>query len=324
MNKKYILFGAGRYGQELLQWFGHDAVAFFCDNGNRIDSVEGVEVISYEKLKEIQADYHVVLAVARKEWLIEIESQLKTDGISFSYFEDAAKRHIDEVERSIYESMNQRSSFRCDSSCTQFVIEDRFSGAGVVNSYFWQDLWAAKHIYEKKPEYHYDIGSRIDGFIAHLISFGQKVRIFDIRPLEYEMPNVDFRQCDATTLDTIPDDSIESLSALCSIEHFGLGRYGDPIDPEACFKCFEAIQRKLKPKGIAYIAVPVGREHLEWHVHRVFNASTIVSSFDKMDLVEYSTTFKGKIEYHTNLHKYDSYPKFGGDCFGLFMLQKRN
>ena len=52
------------------------------------------------------------------------------------------------------------------------------------------------------------------------------------------------------------------MSALCSLEHFGLGRYGDAIDPEACFKCFDQIQKKLKKGGNLYISLPVGQAHL--------------------------------------------------------------
>ena len=323
LHKKYILFGAGSYGKRLLQWFGKNEIVYFCDNSNKQSSVDGVEIIQYKKLKEVHKDYHIVLAVERNDYAAEIANQLNADDIPFISFEDAAGKYINEIELPVYESMNKRPTFQYDSSCSRFAIQDRFSAAGGVHSYFWQDLWAAKHIFEKKPEYHYDIGSRIDGFIAHLSTFGQKVRLLDIRPLGYEIPNVDFVQCDATNLDTIADNSIESLSALCSLEHFGLGRYGDPIDPEACFKCFVAIQKKVKPGGFAYIAVPVGREHLEWHVHRVFNASTIVASFDEMSLVEYSTTSEGKIEYNTNLHKYDAHPQYGGECFGLFMLKKK-
>ena len=61
--------------------------------------------------------------------------------------------------------------------------------------------------------------------------------------------------------------SIDSMSALCSIEHFGLGRYGDPIDPDSCFKCFDSIQKKLRKGGQLYISLPIGRERVEFNAH---------------------------------------------------------
>ena len=191
-----------------------------------------------------------------------------------------------------------------------------------MTSYFWQDLWAAHHIHNERPENHYDIGSRVDGFITHLLSFGQHTTMLDIRPLRIEADNLDFIQADATNLDGIDDESIESFSALCSLEHFGLGRYGDPIDPEACFKCFEAIQKKTRSGGNVYISVPIGKEHLEFNAHRVFFAESIIKSFDKMKLIEFSSCYYEEMEKNIDPHKYDDWDVWGGDRLRLFHFRK--
>ena len=136
------------------------------------------------------------------------------------------------------------------------------------------------------------------------------------------MAGIDFVQADATNLDGIEDNSVESLSALCSLEHFGLGRYGDPIDPEACFKAFQAIQRKIMPGGFAYIAVPVGKERVEFNAHRVFYAKTIIDSFFEMDLVEFSATDGNAIAYNVPVDRYDFDAVKGRLTFGLFCLKK--
>ena len=60
------------------------------------------------------------------------------------------------------------------------------------------------------------------------------------------------------------------MSALCSLEHLGLRRYGDKIDPEACFKCFDAIQKKARKGGKLYISVPIGKECVEFNAHLFF------------------------------------------------------
>lgn len=203
------------------------------------------------------------------------------------------------------------------------IYSDKVASAGSVNSYFWQDLWAAKKIFKNNPKVHYDIGSRVDGFIAHLLSFGMNVNLIDIRPLKEKVEGLDFTCADATNLDVFEDDSIESLSALCSLEHFGLGRYGDPIDPDACYKCFTAINRKVKSRGNIYIAVPVGKEHIEFNAHRVFYASTIVESFSDCELVEYSSTRGGEFEEKIDISKYDSDLSSMGSRFGLFHFVKR-
>lgn len=108
------------------------------------------------------------------------------------------------------------------------IIGDKYASAGTMGNYFWQDLWAAKLIYKSGIKEHFDIGSRIDGFIAHLLAMDVHVSLIDIREFPAEVENLNTIVDDAISLYQIPDDSIKSMSALCSIEHFGLGRYGDP------------------------------------------------------------------------------------------------
>ena len=69
---------------------------------------------------------------------------------------------------------------------------------------------------KKHPEQHYDIGSRVDGFISHLLSFRRNINLIDIRPLERNVDGLNFIHSGATSLNNISDNSIESLSALCS------------------------------------------------------------------------------------------------------------
>lgn len=237
-----------------------------------------------------------------------------------SYMNDGQARFI-QRDLETYTALNTRESFRYIEEKRLFCGRDKYAEAGCVNTYFFQDLWAARLVGRHRPTNHFDIGSRIDGFIGHLLSFLDKVTLIDIRPLEIPIPGVEFVQADAMNLNTIPDGSIESLSALCSLEHFGLGRYGDPIDPEGCFKAFDAIQRKIKPGGFAYISVPVGWEHLEFNAHRIFYAKTIAGSFDKMNLVEYSITDGKSIQYNVPLDACDEC-RNGAEIFGLFCFQK--
>ena len=220
-----------------------------------------------------------------------------------------------------YSELNLRSNFEIEQEYMWPVLEEKYAPAGIIGNYFFQDLWAAKRIIKSGVKNHFDIGSRLDGFIAHLLAAGIDVTMIDVRnfPGEVEQLNT---IVDATSLHQIPDESIESMSALCSLEHFGLGRYGDPIDPEACFKCFENIQRKLKKGGRLYLSVPIGRERLEFNAHRVFYANTIVQCFHAVHLEEFSCTADGKIEYHVDIHKYDRDPHNGEWRYGLFAFMK--
>lgn len=198
-------------------------------------------------------------------------------------------------------------------------LADRYDQAGVVSGhYFHQDLWAARHIFDAAPIRHHDVGSRIDGFVAHLLSFRGDVTVFDIRKLDSSIDGLTFVQADATAL-PLPDRSIESLSCLHAAEHFGLGRYSDPIAPNASFVAMRELQRVLAPGGRLYFSVPIGRERLEFDAHRIFAASTVIATFDELRLLRF-----GAIDDTGRLHD----PAEPGDfrnahyACGLFLLER--
>lgn len=221
-----------------------------------------------------------------------------------------------------YQEKNVRHGFDVNENNLWPIIADKYKAAGTIGNYFWQDLWAAKLINKTGVKEHFDIGSRIDGFIAHLLSMNINVTLIDIRKFPEEVEGMHTIVDDATLLRQIPENSINSMSALCSLEHFGLGRYGDPIDPEACFKCFTEIQKRMKKGGNLYLSLPIGKERVEFNAHRVFYPSTILECFSDMTLAEYSCTAAGKIEYDVDIHKYDKDAHDGNYRYGLFHFIK--
>ncbi len=227
-----------------------------------------------------------------------------------------------EEDAVIYQKLNKRPTFDIKQQYLWPAIRDKYAKAGKMKNYFWQDLWAAKLVIQSGKRNHFDIGSRIDGFIAHLLATGIDVTIIDIREFPGEEEHLHTIVDDATSLHQIPDESIESMSALCSLEHFGLGRYGDPVDPEACFKCFVNIQKKLARGGELYISLPIGMERVEFNAHRVFYASTVVECFHSLQLKEFSCVADGRIEHHVDIHKYDSDSHEGEYRYGLFRFVK--
>lgn len=222
-----------------------------------------------------------------------------------------------------YQEKNNRDNFYIDEKNLWPIISDKYDKAGTIGNYFWQDLWAAKLINQAGIKYHFDIGSRIDGFIAHLLAMDVDVTLIDIREFPGEVKGLHTIVDNAVELSQVTNESIESMSALCSIEHFGLGRYGDPIDPEACFKCFSEIQKKIKSEGSLYLSLPVGKERVEFNAHRVFYASTVIECFPMMELIEFSCAAEGKIEYNIDIHKYDDDQHNGEYRYGLFHFVKR-
>lgn len=221
-----------------------------------------------------------------------------------------------------YQAMNERPNFQIQERYMWPIISSKYEYAGILGNYFLQDLWAAKLVIRSGIKSHFDIGSRLDYFIAHLLAANIEVTMIDVREFPGEVENLHTIVDDATDLQQLQDDSIESMSALCSLEHFGLGRYGDPVDPEACFKCFANIQEKLKVGGRLYISLPIGKERVEFNAHRVFYASTVIECFSALRLLEFSCACEGKIEYNVDIHKYDEDKHNGEYRYGLFSFIK--
>jgi SAM-dependent methyltransferase len=160
------------------------------------------------------------------------------------------------------------------------ILDDRFVGNKIASlHYFYQDLFIASRISSNNPEKHVDIGSRIDGFVAHVASF-REIEVFDIRPLRHvSFPNLKFRQIDFMQENILVRDYCDSVSSLHAIEHFGLGRYGDPVDYSGHLKGLNNIYRILKPQGKFYFSVPIGEQRIEFNAHRVFSISYLLELF---------------------------------------------
>lgn len=159
-------------------------------------------------------------------------------------------------------------------------LDDRFASAGEFQKhYFLQDLYVANKIFINNPQKHVDVGSRIDGFVTHVASF-REIEIFDIRKIGYNFPNILFTEADLMSDDFNIKDYCDSLSCLHVIEHFGLGRYGDPIEYDGHRKGFNNLYKILKHGGKFYFSTLIGKQRIEFDAHRVFSLSYLIKMID--------------------------------------------
>ncbi len=164
-------------------------------------------------------------------------------------------------------------------------LNDRYDTAGSIPlHYFHQDLFVANKIFINTPNRHIDIGSRVDGFVAHVASF-REIEVFDIRKLENVIKNVKFIQADLTSKNFEFKDYADSVSCLHVIEHFGLGRYGDQIDKDGHLKGLNNIYKLLKRNGKLYFSTPIGPQRIEFDAHRVFSLQYLLAIFENKYLV---------------------------------------
>lgn len=152
--------------------------------------------------------------------------------------------------------------------------------------YIYHPAWAARIISTKiKPKKHTDISSILH--FSTLVSAFVPVEFYDYRPAEIKLDNLECKRADLTKL-PFDSNSIESISCMHTVEHVGLGRYGDSIDPEGDIKAINELIRVIKPGGSLLFVVPVGRSRIEFNAHRIYSYRQVSDMFKNMTLKEFS------------------------------------
>jgi hypothetical protein len=186
------------------------------------------------------------------------------------------------------------------------VLEDYEDQAGTMSGhYFHQDLLVAQKINTHNPKRHIDVGSRIDGFVAHVASF-RPLEIIDIRPTISKVKNISFIQADMSSPST-ELGTTDSLSCLHVLEHFGLGRYGDSIDPNGHLLGFKSLISLLDKGAKFYLSFPISnQERVAFNAHRVFHPASPLSwpGSDVLELESFSyVDDSGDLHHNTTIEE---------------------
>jgi len=170
------------------------------------------------------------------------------------------------------------------------TLSDLYAESGTARGhYFHQDLWAARHVHARNPRRHVDVGSRLDGFVAHLLTF-RDVEVIDIRTLSSSVRGLRFVQADMMN-PVGPSLIADSVSCLHALEHFGLGRYGDPVDLNGWRKGLRNLAGIVAMDGTLLLSVPIGRQRVEFNAQRVFDPATIVAEATELGLSLHTFSF---------------------------------
>ncbi|WP_413287829.1 DUF268 domain-containing protein [Bdellovibrio sp. HCB337] len=189
----------------------------------------------------------------------------------------------------ILKRMNKEAGSKWKLRFSMPSLHDRYEESGIISGhYFHQDLLVARRIFQRQPVKHVDVASRVETFVAHVAAF-RAIEVFDIRPLDAKIKNITFKQCDFMNFPKELLGYADSVSCLHALEHFGLGRYNDPMDIDGHLKGFDSLYKILAPGGILYLSFPIGEERIEFNAHRVFAIKTVLEwAKDRFELIGFS------------------------------------
>ena len=162
---------------------------------------------------------------------------------------------------------------------------DRTKATPFDSHYFYVNAWAMRHVAASAPGYHVDLGSQLT--FPSLLAAVVPVIYVDVRPLHAQVSGLWSIAGDATAL-PFRTSSIESLSTLHVVEHIGLGRYGDRLNPRGTRLAATELERVLAIGGTLLFAIPVGRPRVCFNAHRVHEPTEVPGLFPALELREFS------------------------------------
>jgi SAM-dependent methyltransferase len=164
-------------------------------------------------------------------------------------------------------------------------LDDNTVNTEFDRHYVYHLAWAARVVREINPTEHIDIASLLH-FPAILSAF-IKVKYYDYRPAQLRLDNFSSETGDLTGL-PFQDNCLASLSCMHTVEHVGLGRYGDPVDYDGDLKAIKELKRVVARNGSLLFVVPVGKARIQFNAHRIYSYDQIVTYFEGFKLKEFS------------------------------------
>ncbi len=165
-------------------------------------------------------------------------------------------------------------------------LDDKTAITPFDRHYIYHPAWAARIIKEVNPEKHIDISSTLH-FCSVLSAF-IPVDFYDYRPANLSLSNLRSLAGDLLNL-PFESNTVESLSCMHTIEHVGLGRYGDPVDYDGDIKAIQELKRVISPGGSLYFVVPLGSDNVIcFNAHRIYSKAHVLNLFDDMELKQFA------------------------------------
>jgi SAM-dependent methyltransferase len=106
--------------------------------------------------------------------------------------------------------------------------------------------------------------------------------------IEYNKLETDYLNIDFITVEEFKSNptTFDCAFSISSFEHDGLGRYGDPINPDGDLEAMRHMKSIIKPGGLLYLVIPVGMDSIAWNAHRIYGRKRLPCLFHGWELID--------------------------------------
>jgi hypothetical protein len=193
------------------------------------------------------------------------------------FFEVLAERNRFSAQNDGRFTVNWKDLYPC--------LADKLPATPFDQHYTYHPAWAARILAKTHPTSHTDFSSIL--WFGTMISAFIPVKFYDYRPANLTLSNWSGGFADLCKLD-IESNSLASVSCMHTVEHIGLGRYGDALDPLGDVKACAELVRITQPGGDILFVTPVGSPRIEYNAHRVYSFELVEKLFEGCALQSFS------------------------------------
>jgi SAM-dependent methyltransferase len=143
--------------------------------------------------------------------------------------------------------------------------------------------WVLRHLSDVPPGAKIvDLGCSESTLGLELASNGFDVVGIDVRNHPLTHPNFEFIQQDICE-SKLPENTFDAAIALSTIEHIGLGAYGDPKGEGLDRVAMKEVYRILKPGGVLLLTTPFGKPAVT-SLHRIVDSNSLRALLGGFDI----------------------------------------
>ncbi len=164
-------------------------------------------------------------------------------------------------------------------------LSDNTKNTNFDRHYIYHPAWAARILSKTQPKVHIDISSTLH--FCSIVSAFIPIKFYDYRPANLKLDNLTSESADLLSL-PFSDNSIKSLSCMHTIEHIGLGRYGDKLNPDGDLKAISELKRVLAVGGNLLFVAPIGKPKIMFNAQRIYSYDNIINYFKEFKLKNFS------------------------------------